>query len=113
MKKILSLLAVALLGAGAARAQVDIPDPSAPGNSPNSAVRLVAASDLMVDRMIKRWLRAHYPDWHADPHQFQEIGFERYAVVYLTAPEKSGRRIYFRIKNRINDDDDDHGFPTF
>jgi hypothetical protein len=112
MKTLLSLLTVTLLGVGAAQAQVDLPDPSAPGHSPASAVRLLATNDLMVERMIKRWLRAHYPDWHADPHQFQEIGLDRYAVVYISAPERTGRRIYFKIRSRVSDDDDD-AFPSF
>ena len=65
--------------------------------SPDTAVRLVVTNDLMVDRFIKRWLHQHYPGWDADPHEFTEIGTERYAVVYITVGRTSaGRRVYFR-----------------
>lgn len=105
-----TLIVCALLGAaGAAGAQVQLPDPGAPGNSPDTAVRIVATSDLMVDRFIKRWLRAHYPGWNADPHEFREIGIERYAVVYITSPDHPARRVYFRVSGRLQDDDG--GFP--
>ena len=40
----------------------------------------------MLDRYIKRWIAAHYPGWNADPHEFPELGNERYAVVYITSP---------------------------
>ena len=104
-------VAITLLGfASIAGAQVNIPNPSAPGNSPDSAVRLVATSDLMVDRFIARWLRTHYPGWSADPHEFMEIGFERYAVVYISSPDNPGRRIYFRVMKNQNEDDM-AGFP--
>jgi hypothetical protein len=70
-----------------------------------NAVRLVATNDLMVDRFIKRWLRTHYPGWDAEPHEFQEMGPERYAVVYITSPNNPGRRVYFRVqKNQMEDD---------
>ena len=106
-----SLVAITLLGlAPGAFAQVNIPNPQAPGNSPESAVRLVATSDLMVDRFINRWIRTHYPGWNADPHEFTEIGFERYAVVYISAPNQSGRRVYFRVMRNQNEDDN---FPSF
>jgi hypothetical protein len=110
MNKFVILLTVTLLGAAApAFAQVNIPNPQAPGMSPNSAVRIVAASDLMVDRFIKRWLQQHYPGWSADPHEFTEIGFDRYAVVFISAPNTPSRRVYFRIAK--NQSDDDSGFP--
>ena len=106
-----SLVAITLLGlAPGAFAQVNIPNPQAPGNSPVSAVRLVATSDLMVDRFINRWIRTHYPGWNADPHEFTEIGFERYAVVYISSPDNPGRRIYFRVMKHQNEDDT-AGFP--
>jgi len=106
-----SLVAITLLGlAPGAFAQVNIPNPQAPGNSPESAVRLVATSDLMVDRFINRWIRTHYPGWNADPHEFTEIGFERYAVVYISSPDNPGRRIYFRVMKHQNEDDT-AGFP--
>ena len=106
-----SLVAITLLGlAPGAFAQVNIPNPQAPGNSPESAVRLVASSDLMVDRFINRWIRTHYPGWNADPHEFTEIGFERYAVVYISSPDNPGRRIYFRVMKNQNEDDT-AGFP--
>jgi hypothetical protein len=96
-----------LLGAaGAASAQINMPTPGSPGSSPDYAVRIVATSDLMVDRFIARWLRAHYPGWDADPHEFMEIGPDRYAVVYITSPNNPGRRIYFKVQSRMNDPDD-------
>lgn len=106
MKTLASIAAIMLLGAAPfATAQINMPNPGAPGSSPDSAVRLLATNDLMVDRYIKRWLRQHYPGWDADPHQFMEIGMERYAVVYITAPNQPGRRIYFRVqKNPLEDD---------
>ena len=111
MNKFAILLAVTLLGATApALAQVNIPNPQAPGMSPDSAVRIVATSELMVDRSIKRWLRQHYPGWDAEPHEMTDIGMDRYAVVYITSPNNPSRRVYFRIAKSFNDDNDT-GFP--
>ncbi len=73
-----------------------MPNPTAPGGSIESAVRIVAPNDIMVDRFIARWLRTHYPGWDADPHEIRELGNERYAVVYITSPNNPGRRVYFR-----------------
>ncbi len=70
-----------------------------------SAVRIVATNEVMVDRFIQRWLRTHYPGWDADPHEFTEVGPERYAVVYITSPNNPGRRIYFRVQKHQNEDD--------
>jgi hypothetical protein len=100
-----TLLGLAL--AGVAAAQINMPAPGSPGSSPDSAVRVIATSDLMVDRYITRWLRTHYPDWHADPIDYQEIGTDRYAVVYITASNNAGRRVYFRVQSRLNDPMDD------
>lgn len=106
MKTLASLAATILLGAsGLAVAQVNLPSPNSPGMSPDSAVELLAPSDLMVDRYIKRWLQMHYPGWTADPHEFMEIGSERYAVVYITSANAPGRRIYFRVKKNPMEDD--------
>jgi len=107
-----SLLAAAtLLGIGSlATGQINMPNPGAPGSPPDTAQRLVSTTDLMVDRQISRWLRQHYPGWTADPHEFMEIGAERYAVVYITAPNQSGRRVYFRVMKNQNEDDN---FPSF
>ena len=107
MKAAKGLLILALLGAAAAATgQVNIPDPSLPGSSMMSAVRVVAANDLMVDRFIKRWIRTHYPGWDADPYEIQEFGSERYAVVYITSSKDPSRRIYFKLNKSIQDDDD-------
>ena len=112
MNTLQRFVAITLLGfASVAGAQINIPNPQAPGNSPESAVRLVAANDLMVDRFISRWIRTHYPGWSADPHEFTEIGMERYAVVYISAPDNPSRRIYFRVMKHQNEDDM-AGFPT-
>jgi len=111
MNTLKSLVAIALLGLSpGAFAQINIPNPQAPGNSPESAVRLVATSDLMVDRFINRWIRTHYPGWNADPHEFTDIGFERYAVVYITSPNNPSRRIYFRVMKH-QDEEETAGFP--
>jgi len=111
MNKFAILLTVTLLGAASpALSQVNIPNPQAPGMSPDSAVRIVATSELMVDRSIKRWLRQHYPGWDADPHEITEIGMDRYAVVYISAPNTPSRRVYFRITKNYTDDNDS-GFP--
>jgi hypothetical protein len=111
MNTLQRFVAISLLGfASVAGAQVNIPNPSTPGNSPESAVRLVATSDIMVDRHIARWIRTHYPGWNADPHEFMEIGMERYAVVYISAPDNPSRRIYFRVMKHQNEDDM-AGFP--
>jgi|KBSSwiStaDraftv2_1062776.scaffolds.fasta_scaffold890382_2 hypothetical protein len=105
------LAAATLLGLGTmASGQINMPNPGAPGSSPDTAVRLVLTSDLMVDRQISRWLRQHYPGWTADPHEFMEIGSERYAVVYISAPNQGGRRVYFRVMKNQNEDDN---FPSF
>jgi len=101
-----------LLGAGAAaQAQVNIPNPQAPGNSPDSAVRIMATNELLADRQIQRWIRSHYPNWDADPTEYQDIGMERYAVVYISSSNAPGRRIYFRIITSGNDPDRDSPFP--
>jgi hypothetical protein len=106
MKSIRRLAATVLLGlAAAANAQVNLPDPNAPGGSFNTAVRIVATSDLMIDRSIARWLRKHYPGWDADPHEFQDMGDERYAVVYISHPDHAGRRVYFRVLSSHADPD--------
>jgi hypothetical protein len=111
MSAIKRLVVITLLGfSPGAFAQINIPSPAAPGNSPETAVRLVVGSDVMVDRQISRWLRTHYPGWDADPHEFMEIGMERYAVVYITSPNNPGHRIYFRVMKNQNEDDTP-GFP--
>ena len=112
MKAISRLAAVALLGASLAQAQIEIPNPSAPGGSFESAVRIVATSDLMIDRFIARWLRTHYPGWDAYPHQFQEIGDERYAVVYISHKDHPSRRVYFRVlQSHADPDNQGPSFP--
>ena len=50
MKTIQLLVAFTLLGAASAGAQITIPNPTVPGGSFESAVRLVTANDLMLDR---------------------------------------------------------------
>ena len=112
MNKFTSLVAVTLLGVwSAAMGQVNLPDPSAPGMSPGSAVRIHSTSDVMVDRFINGWLRKHYPGWQAEPHQFTDIGFERYAVVYITSPNNPSRRVYFRVMKSQSEDDTNAGYP--
>jgi hypothetical protein len=112
MKTLERLVVITLLGfAPFAGAQINMPNPAAPGSSPESAVRLVSTSDLMVDRQINRWLKAHYPGWDADPHEFMEIGTERYAVVYITSSNNPGRRIYFRVM-KSQTEDDSSPFPS-
>jgi hypothetical protein len=108
-----TLILCTLLGAGGlAQAQVNLPDPTLPGASHNSAVRIVATSEIMIDRSIRRWLRAHYPGWQADPYEIQEMGPERYAVVNITAPNNPGRRIYFRlISSQADPEAHDSSFP--
>ena len=113
MKFASRLTVVTLLGIGAAQAQITMPNPSAPGGSMDSAVRLVTTNDIMLERMISRWLRTHYPGWDADQHEFQEFGDERYAVVYITHKDHPGRRVYFRILKSHADPDanENSGFP--
>ena len=114
MKTIQLLVAFTLLGAASvAGAQISMPDPTIPGGSMETAVRIISANDFMVDRFIKRWIRQHYPGWDADPHEFQEFGSERYAVVYITSPGNSGRRVYFRVVTNQQDDDRGGAFPNF
>jgi hypothetical protein len=106
MKVLSSLIAVTFLGAcSIASAQVKMPDPNAPGGSLYSAIRIVAPNDLMIDRMITRWVRTHYPGWDADPYEIQEMGPDRYAVVYIRAANQPGRRLYFRVQKNQNDQD--------
>ena len=113
MKLFASLAAVTLLGlAQLAAAQVKMPSPNDPGGSPETAIRLVSPNEIMIDRMITRWLRAHYPGWDAEPHQMMNIGPERYAVVYITSANNPGRRVYFRILSSQSDPDNDP-FPAF
>lgn len=104
--------ALTLLGLGIAQAQVNIPNPGAPGGSFESAVRIVATSDMMIDRFIARWLRSNYAGWDAEPHDFQELGDERYAVVYISHKDHPSRRVYFRILQSHADPDNQGGnFP--
>ena len=106
MKSIRCLAAVLLLGlAASVNAQVNLPDPNTPGGSFNTAVRIVATSELMIDRSIARWLRKHYPGWDADPHEFQNMGDERYAIVYISHPDHPSRRVYFRVLSSYADPD--------
>jgi hypothetical protein len=114
MKIIRQLAAVTLLGlATMAGAQINMPNPNTPGGSFNTAVRIVATSEIMVDRFIKRWLRTHYPGWDAEPHEFTDMGDERYAVVYITHTDNPGRRVYFRVVGSHADPDDSSPFPQF
>ena len=111
MKTLTRLLAITLLGAASsAGAQVNMPDPSLPGGSMNTAVRVVVMNEIMVDRFIKRWIQTHYPGWDAEPYEIQQLGEERYAIVYITSSGNPGRRVYFRLKSNTRTDDDD-GFP--
>ena len=111
MKTAKLLVAVTLLGLSAiAGAQINMPNPGAPGGSYDTAIRLVATNDMMIDRQIQRWLRSHYPGWDAEPHEFQDLGNERYAVVYITSPNNPGRRVYFRVQKSQAEGNDD-SFP--
>jgi hypothetical protein len=107
----IALVTATLLAAGAASAQVNMPNPQAPGNSMDSAVRVIATNDFMVDRFIKRWLRTHYPNWDADPHEYMEFGQERYAVVYIRSSEHPSRRVYFRVQGRPGEETETDPFP--
>ncbi len=113
MKSIKLFVAATLLGiASVAGAQINMPSPGSPGSSYDSAVRIIATSDFMIDRFIARWLRTHYPDWNAHPHEFQEMGNERYAVVYITSPNNNpGRRVYFRVLRSPNEEAEGGAFP--
>jgi hypothetical protein len=112
MKTISSLLAVALLGVTSlAVAQINMPNPQSPGLSPQTAVRLTNTPDLMVDRAIRRWLHQYYPGWDAEPHEFMNIGPDRYAVVYITSANNPGRRLYFRVTNGMDNDDGAMSMP--
>jgi hypothetical protein len=113
MKKPQLFAAITLLGLTAVSgAQINMPNPGAPGGSYESAVRILATSDIMVDRFIKRWLRTHYPGWDAEPHEFMELGNERYAVVYITSPDNPSRRVYFRVARSQREQNEDGGaFP--
>jgi len=54
----------------------------------------------------------HYPGWDADPHEFQDLGDERYAIVYIKSANNPGRRVYFRVQKHQNEDmDTGTGFP--
>jgi hypothetical protein len=108
MKTLESLIAITLLGAACvAGAQVNIPNPQLPGGSYQSAVRLVVTNEMMLDREIKRWIRTHYPGWDAEPHEFQDLGNERYAIVYITSANNPGRRVYFRVQKHQDEEADD------
>lgn len=112
MKVISRIAAVILLGVGIAGAQISMPDPTAPGASYQTAVRLVSTSDIMLQRQISRWLRTHYKGWDADPHEFQQVGDERYAIVYLSHKDHPSRRVYFRILQSQSDpDNQSDSFP--
>jgi hypothetical protein len=111
MKTIHVAIIAGLLISAAATAQINLPDPSAPGSTPDNAVRIVG-SELMADRFISRWLRTHYPGWSADPIEYTDIGFQRYAVVHIRSENNPSRRVYFRVVKQQNDPSDDGlGFP--
>lgn len=110
MNTLVRLVTLALLGAApVAGAQINLPNPQSPGMSPESAVRLMATSEVMLDRSIRRWLQQHYPDWNADPYDIREVGFERYAIVRISAPNNSTRQVYFRLARNQAENND--GFP--
>jgi hypothetical protein len=111
MNTIHAAIIAGLLVTGIASAQVNLPQPGLPGSSPTEAVRIVVTNEIMADRTIKRWLRTHYPGWDADPVEFTDIGFERYAVVRITSANNPSRRVYFRLQGRQNDPTDDG--PSF
>ena len=113
MKILNSLVAITLLGAASvAGAQINIPNPQLPGGSFESAVRLVVTNEMMLDHQIKRWIHAHYPGWDADPHEFQNLGDERYAIVYITSHNNPGRRVYFRVqKSQAESNNEPGSFP--
>jgi hypothetical protein len=112
MNKIASLLAASLwVAASAAFAQINLPNPQLPGSTPHNPVRLVSTSDLMVDSAVRRWLNQHYPGWTADALEFREIGFARFAVVNISAPNQADRQVYFKLATQQNDDDAQDGFP--
>ena len=113
MKAFRRFLTIVLLGASAmASAQISMPNPGAPGGSFDTAVRLVVTIDLMVDRQIQRWLRTHYKGWDSDPHEFQQMGDERYAVVYISHKDHPSRRVYFRLlQNHADPDNQGAAFP--
>jgi hypothetical protein len=111
-----ALIVCTLLGAaGAATAQINLPTPNVPGASPETAVRIIGTSEIMIDRYIRRWLRTHYPNWDAEPHEMTEIGMRRYAVVYISPPPNSNasrQRVYFRLaSSRVDDEDGEFPFP--
>jgi len=110
---LLGLSAFGGLGLSAtATAQIEIPNPGVPGGSFDTAVRLVVTSDLMLDRQISRWLRTHYAGWDAEPHQIQEMGEDRYAVVYIQHKDHPSRRVYFRIlQSHADPDSQSPAFP--
>jgi hypothetical protein len=110
MKAFQAAMIAGLLVSGVASAQINLPEPGLPGSTPDNAVRIVG-SELMADRFISRWIRTHYPGWSADPIEYTEIGFQRYAVVQIRADNNPSRRVYFRIQKRLNDPTDDG--PSF
>ena len=98
-----TLILCMLLGASGAFAQINMPDPTLPGSSMNNPVRIVATSELMIDRHIRRWLRQHYPGWDAEAFEMQDMGHERFAVVRISATNQQSRRVYFRVIANQND----------
>jgi hypothetical protein len=112
MNKLRVAIIAGLLFTATVSAQVNLPQPGLPGSSPDTAVRIVG-TELMADRFINRWIRTHYPGWNADPIEYTDIGFQRYAVVMIKSQNNPSRRVYFRIQSRQNDptDDDDPSFP--
>ena len=111
MKSLARFTAFVLLGAATfAGAQINMPNPQAPGSSIDTAVRLLVTNEIMVDRQIHRWLHQHYPGWDAQPHEFMDIGPDRYAVVYITSADAPARRIYFRVQ-RNPMEEDQNPFP--
>ena len=108
MKTSKRLIAVTLLGvASVAGAQLNMPNPQQPGASRETAVRLMVTNEMMLDRQIQRWIHTHYPGWDSEPHQIEDIGEERYAIVYITSANNPGRRVYFRVYRSQSESNND------
>ncbi len=104
---VLVVLLLVLFGATSAPAQINMPPPGSPGSSPDTAIRLNATSELMVDSMIRRWMRANYRGWSYSSPEMMEVGDRRYAVVTASSAGQGSRRVYFYVTSRVGADPDE------
>jgi hypothetical protein len=97
MKILNSLVAITLLGAASvAGAQINIPNPQLPGGSFESACTPRGHQRNDARPPDQTVVTHALPRLGRDPHEFQDLGEERYAIVYITSPTTPAARVFPR-----------------